>query len=159
MIYGKKGLEIKPFASDDPAALSSRMVSSAITLIRSSMCSASASFFRFFRFLASTYLGSSSRHRSVWSEAGVCLFGDPRRREAALRHSRYNEHRAVGHTAGAATGPSLNLRSSPRGKHQVPVVVAFMCAFQQPDPRGPNVLGRRLPRATPPSRRGKYPLS
>ena len=53
MIYGKKGLEIKPFASDDPAASSSRMVSSAITLIRSSMCSASASVFGF---LASTYL-------------------------------------------------------------------------------------------------------
>ena len=53
MIYGKKGLEIKPFASDDFAASSSRMVSSAITLIRSSMCSASASVFGF---LASTYL-------------------------------------------------------------------------------------------------------
>jgi transposase len=52
MIYGKKGSEIKRFASDDSAAPSSRMVSSDITLIRSSMCSASASVFGF---LASIY--------------------------------------------------------------------------------------------------------
>jgi hypothetical protein len=47
--YGKKGLKTKPFAT----ASSSRMVSFAIALIRSSMCSASASVFGF---LASTYL-------------------------------------------------------------------------------------------------------
>jgi hypothetical protein len=47
MTYGKKGLKIRPLSSDDSAASSPRMVSSASTLITSSMYSASASVFGF----------------------------------------------------------------------------------------------------------------
>jgi hypothetical protein len=67
MIYGKKGSEIKRFASDDSAAPSSRMVSSAITLIRSSMCSASASVFGF---LASIYRAIVFRASPVAPNSG-----------------------------------------------------------------------------------------